>query len=216
MPSVGDFFRTNPPPGFVSLWDQWLQRTLVEGERLLAQDWDAAYMSAPIWRFTLSEGLASPAKLMGVLMPSVDRVGRRFPLTIVAPITWTGPAAVDHLSQDGVFTMLEELALGALSEDMSKERLEADLSKLPAPVKPRPIHVYRDGTSIAIGQAGDGAVTAELAASALPGPRKGISLWSSYIQDTRRMIMCEGLPQGHEAAALFDTNASLWSKARPA
>jgi type VI secretion system protein ImpM len=215
MPSVGDFFRTNPPQGFIQIWDTWLQRAMLHSEETFAGDWDQAYMSAPIWRFTLSEGLAGPAKLMGILMPSVDRVGRRFPLTIVAPLTWHGPAAVDHLSQDEVFTCLEETALGALSEDMTKDRFEAELSRLPGPINPKPIHVYRDGASIAIGQSGDGAVLAELAASALPGPRTGISLWSCYIEDMRRMIVCEGLPKGHEAAALFDAGAGIWSRARP-
>lgn len=215
MPSVGDFFRTNPPAGFVQVWDAWLQITLIEAEQNFAGDWDTAYMSAPIWRFTLSEGLAGTTKLMGVLMPSVDRVGRRFPLTIMAPLSWNGPAAVDHLSQDETFVWLEEMALGALSEDMTKDRLETEIARLPDPLHPKAIHVYRDGTSIAIGQGGDGAVLAELAAAALPGPRQGVSLWTCYIEDTRRMIVCEGLPKGHEAAALFDTGAPLWRRTRP-
>lgn len=215
IPSVGDFFRNNVPSGFVSVWDPWVQQNMLAAEKASGGAWDAAYMSAPIWRFTLSEGLAGPSKMMGVLMPSVDRVGRRFPLTIMAPIPWHGPAALDHLSQDEVFGWLEEVALSALSEDMTKDRLEAEALKLPGPLRPKPIHVYRDGTSIAIGQGGDGALTAELSAAALPGPRNGVSLWTCYVEDVRRMIVTEGLPRGIEGRALFDTQALIWSRTRP-
>ncbi len=86
MPALGDFFRLNPPPGFVPVWDAWLQAGLLAARAQLGDRWDACYMSAPIWRFSLAAGLAGPAPLLGVMMPSVDRVGRQFPLTLVVPV----------------------------------------------------------------------------------------------------------------------------------
>lgn len=75
IPSIGDFFRLDPPAGFVRVWDEWLQGLLLTGQGAHGPYWDGYYMTAPIWRFTLSPGLAGPEKVMGVLMPSVDRVG---------------------------------------------------------------------------------------------------------------------------------------------
>jgi type VI secretion system ImpM family protein len=89
IPALGDFFRLNPPPGFVPVWDSWLQAGLLAAHAQLGDRWDACYMSAPIWRFSLAAGLAGPAPLLGVMMPSVDRVGRQFPLTLVVPVPTT-------------------------------------------------------------------------------------------------------------------------------
>ena len=83
MPAVGDFFRLGPPAGFVEPWDGWVQQAMLTGQAAHGPGWDGLYMQAPIWRFTLAPGLAGPQAVLGVVMPSVDRVGRRFPLTLV-------------------------------------------------------------------------------------------------------------------------------------
>ncbi len=46
--------------------------------------WRDAYLAGPAWRFVLAEGVCGTGAYAGVLMPSVDRVGRCFPLTIVS------------------------------------------------------------------------------------------------------------------------------------
>ena len=48
-------------------------------------------MMAPIWRFALAPGVAGPLPMLGVMMPSVDRVGRQFPLTLAAPMAEASP-----------------------------------------------------------------------------------------------------------------------------
>ena len=145
MPSVGDFFRIHPPPGFVNVWDAWIQSAMVTGAEFLRERWDESYMSAPIWRFTLSPGLAGEGKVMGVLMPSVDRVGRRFPLTLTARLDTGGPVARDHFRQGPLFEKMEQTALSALDDDMTRDRLEQALSALPPPAAPVPILVRRGG-----------------------------------------------------------------------
>ena len=112
MPSAGDFFRLNAPPGFVRAWDGWLQQAMLEGQRALGPAWDDAYMSAPIWRFTLTAGLAGPHKAQGVLMPSVDRVGRRFPLTLMRALDTPGPAPHDHFTAEVFLGWLNERDAG--------------------------------------------------------------------------------------------------------
>lgn len=217
MPSVGDFFRIHPPPGFVNVWDAWIQSAMVTGSELLRERWDESYMSAPIWRFTLSPGLAGEGKVMGVLMPSVDRVGRRFPLTLTARLDTGGPVARDHFRQDPLFEKMEQTALSALDDDMTRDRLEQALSALPPPAAPVPILVRRGGDgSVAITQAGDNAILAELAAAGLPGPRSASSLWSCAVDGIRRLMVCQGLPMDHEMLALFDLGGSFWQEGRTA
>ncbi|KAG1647791.1 hypothetical protein GQR58_030329 [Nymphon striatum] len=122
-PALGDFFHINAPQGFVRVWDDWVQGAMMAAAKAGGEDWDDQYMSSPIWRFTLAPGLAGPAKVQGVLMPSVDRVGRRFPLSLMAAIDGDGPASLDHLTQDDTFEQLEELALSTLEDGMDRDRL---------------------------------------------------------------------------------------------
>lgn len=126
MPGLGDFFRLGVAPGFVSVWDAWLQRTMHEARAALGERWDECYLSAPIWRFALAAGVAGAAPVFGVLMPSVDRVGRRFPLTLVAR----------GACQDAeVFAALENVALDALEDGVSKADLATALDRVPEPEK---------------------------------------------------------------------------------
>ncbi|KAG1647588.1 Protein phosphatase PrpC [Nymphon striatum] len=73
---------------------------------------------------------------MGVVMPSVDRVGRRFPLTLMAPLSTPGPAPVDHLGAERVFEKLEDLALLALEDTTTQAHLRNGLQTIPIPSPP--------------------------------------------------------------------------------
>ena len=76
MPALGDFFRLNLPQDFVAAWDIWLQQVMVSTRESFGAAWDARYLSAPIWQFSLAAGLCGAAPVIGVILPSVDRVGR--------------------------------------------------------------------------------------------------------------------------------------------
>lgn len=127
MPSLGDFFRIRAPRSFCAPWDEWLQSLLADTRAGLGARWEACYMSAPIWRFALAPGFAGPEAAAGVLMPSVDRVGRAFPLTLVV----VGAGRVPD------YAALEDIALSALDDSMTKEGLAQALAALPsAPAQP--------------------------------------------------------------------------------
>lgn len=127
IPARGDFVRSGLPRGFVDGWDGWLQRVMAESRSLMADSWLSAWMVAPVWRFYVSGGLCGPAAACGVFMPSIDRAGRHFPLTlacvggeggqpIAASLDWLGAA--------------EAAGIAAVSEDLDPEALAA---KLPPP-----------------------------------------------------------------------------------
>ncbi len=212
IPSVGDFFRLSPPAGFVSVWDGWVQRAMLSAGAVLGAGWDSHYMSAPIWRFSLSPGLAGAQPVIGVLMPSVDRVGRRFPLTLMAV---AGQGACDHFAEDTLFQRLEDVALSALDDDMTRERLDAELADI-APAEPRDCPpLRRHGPTLAmIGCRGASSVAPNLAAALLTSNMPNVSLWSAIVQEVPRLMVCEGLPDGAEMHALFDLDAPVWGGTR--
>ena len=83
LPSQGDFVSRRLPAEFIEPWDAWLQCGLAAVLAEFGEEaWLARYLVAPIRRFWLAPGLLGASGWVGLLMPSVDRVGRHFPLTI--------------------------------------------------------------------------------------------------------------------------------------
>jgi len=86
LPCNGDFLQRRVPQEFIDVWDPWLQECIHASREALREDWLNAYLTSPVWRFVLAEGVCGSGAYAGVMLPSVDRVGRYFPLTIVAQL----------------------------------------------------------------------------------------------------------------------------------
>jgi type VI secretion system protein ImpM len=129
VPVLGDFLSRRMPPGFVQTWDEWLQRIVENSRAAIGESWLDAWLEAPIWHFALGKGVAGPAPCFGVLIPSVDRVGRYFPFTILG-LGKPGGMALDDWGR-----RVEALALAALDDGFDPARLEADLAALGSPAE---------------------------------------------------------------------------------
>jgi type VI secretion system protein ImpM len=114
LPCKGDFLQRRVPCEFVEVWDAWVQSSLNESKRQLDDRWLDVYLTSPVWRFVLAAGLCGTDSYAGVLVPSVDRVGRYFPLTIVA--RWELPVCVlqTAFNLERWFDLAESLARDAL------------------------------------------------------------------------------------------------------
>ncbi len=84
LPARGDFVQAGLPRSFTDPWDRWLQRVLAASQAMLGDRWLPAWLEAPVWRFALMPGVCGPDPALGLWLPSVDRVGRHFPLTLAA------------------------------------------------------------------------------------------------------------------------------------
>ncbi|MCX7561324.1 type VI secretion system-associated protein TagF [Sulfitobacter sp. F26204] len=214
-PALGDFFHINAPQGFVRVWDEWLQTTMMTAASAAGDEWDDQYMSSPIWRFTLAAGLAGPAKVHGVLMPSVDRVGRRFPLSLMATIAGDIPASFDHFTNDDTFEQLEDLALATLEDDMDRDRLATLLTEITPPPTLADAPLRRAGKTLVLSSTQQQGIAPSFATELINGVIAMPSLWSTLVDKDCYAMVCDGLPDAHQARALFDLNAPLWVEARP-
>jgi len=213
IPSVGDFLRINTPPGFSSVWDDWLQRCLVSGAHAYGSGWDELYMSVPIWRFCLSPGVAGPSGIMGVLMPSVDRVGRRFPLTLMGPLSASVPALEAHFRYAEIFEALETLSLSVLDEDISKQTLESKLSDIRLATAQGGSTCQIAAGSSVVCRAGDtDQIAASLSTALLARSFDTPTIWSTTMDEDARLMVCNGLPVGSTMQGLFDLTADLWKE----
>jgi type VI secretion system protein ImpM len=82
IPALGDFATRRLPASFVVPWDEWLSRELAELRALWTDQWSARFRQSPTVCFAIDAGVVDGRAWQGVIVPSCDRVGREFPLTL--------------------------------------------------------------------------------------------------------------------------------------
>lgn len=82
-PAKGDFLEYGLPPALKPALEGWLDTVLAAAKASLGTDWQAVWPAAPMLRFWLGEGIWG-APVAGVMASAQDRVGRRFPLVLLA------------------------------------------------------------------------------------------------------------------------------------
>ena len=202
IPGMGDFLRIGLSASFVKVWDQWMQTSLLAAQNALGSQWQDAYFSAPIWRFTLQPHHTGVAAMSGIVMASVDRVGRQYPLTLIAPHP-PDRYAHRHFANRAVFERLETLALTALDHDLGREEFTRALDMI------RLQQLENNAVRSAVYR-GTVPPDALLAGDALAPGLADNALWSTTMDSESRMIMCRGLPNPQEFLALFTLNAPIW------
>jgi type VI secretion system protein ImpM len=120
VPARGDFVQGGLPRDFTDPWNDWQSLVIAGSRDLMGETWLAAFLEAPVWRFVLPPGMCGPRAAVGLIMPSVDKVGRYFPLTFAA-LTEAGKSNADDWA--GWLDAVEELGRAALDDDAPPERL---------------------------------------------------------------------------------------------
>lgn len=135
LPMKRDFVAVSAPPAFLELWEPWLQGGITASRLALGAQWQDVFLRAPIWRFWLGAELCGSAA-MGSFMPSVDGVGRYFPLTAFVSDEESGSFPSPRSDpQSEWFADLEALLLGTLDEETTYDDVLARLDGLPAPAR---------------------------------------------------------------------------------
>ncbi len=120
LPTLGDFVGRDVPGQIVERWDDWMQQSMAASRAALGERWLDLYLTAPMWRFFAHRGVLGDQPVAGVVFPSVDRVGRYFPLTVFAtlPDDAVGLVVADQCA--AWFERVEDLVLAQL-EDESRD-----------------------------------------------------------------------------------------------
>jgi len=206
LPSLGDFASRRLDSGFVDAWDGWLAAGLLALREADPAGWLDAYLASPSWRFLLMPGVlpgdAARQGWAGVLMPSVDRVGRYFPLTIVRPLGDL-PASTQQMQALWHWLgRLDELAADALQDDWSVDRLETELARMAQPelhevaVAAAPAVAPGALVELPLADGGDAAGWIGIEAQSLWRERAaGLAYWfASTDLVARRLVVSRGLP----------------------
>jgi type VI secretion system protein ImpM len=222
LPTHGDFLRRRVPDSFVEPWDAWLRECLFASRSALGERWLDVYLTSPAWRFLGARGACGPQAMLGLMAPSVDRVGRYFPLTLVSELPqdanlFTAATAaapfldaaerlvIDTLAAELVdFDTFDQLVL-ALGEELGPVSKPLDVVLDPAAVA-----LFNDGAKashISIGSAGQlASMFEQLLSMRLANTYEPLMLWwteGSNLVDPSCLIT-KGLPDARAFAAMLD------------
>lgn len=220
IPARGDFVTRRLAPAVVKPLDDWLQTSLSTSRRQLGDDWLPSYLGTPIWRFVLGPGVCGDTAIAGVLMPSVDRVGRYFPLVLAAPLPGcTAPVRLIEGARTW-FDTVESLALSSLDDVFDFEAFDLATRDLGAP----PYETAGEGgdaSGFRIGLDGNGGLDStygHLLDQVLIGFNNRFSLWWTTGSDrvAASLLVAPGLPAAQNYAAFLDGRWERWGWERPA
>ena len=227
LPILGDFVSRRLPADFIRPWDAWIQASLSASKTQLGPQWLEIYLTSPIWRFVLSAGNCGDGALAGVLMPSVDKVGRYFPLTLATLIDLPEVPVDIFIAAASWFHDLEQLALSALTDDIRLEEFDRRLQGKCLPLSPAAKFAAGCGAGTTNGEVIfqtemeklehlSGAFT-ELGASLLIRSWPAVTLWctngSEHLKPSLRIY--DGMPPAGDFSAFLTGKRSVSTGGTP-
>lgn len=176
LPGAGDFAHRRMPHALRAVWDDWLHDGLAD-LRSRHQEWVESYLTSPIWCFLLAPGVADDSAWMGAMAPSVDRIGRYYPIAVFAPLEG---------DPSDWWKAAQQVLLQALEDDAGAEHFERLIAAVFAPI-------VLDGSNTNN-------------APHLPGPGRSAWIPASS-PDVDSAMEMEGLPVGPMFDRLFDMHS---------
>lgn len=133
LPLQGDFVDRGLPPAFRKLWDLWITRHIAPRQR------GGAGFPAGGLRFRLVSGGATAA---GLILPSHDSAGRRFPLSLMV----IGDGAMDQAAIDLWCHAAVMVGAGAMDADTLWHALDRlPVPELQGPAGPTVLELWAEG-----------------------------------------------------------------------
>ncbi len=126
----GDFVSHRLPQTFINVWDDWAQQLVVACQQNNPDNFDQAWYRLPTYRFAFSAGLAGEHGWLGILIPSTDSVGRKFPLCFARPLNSNALPNHALLSSDVYYQDIENLIGQLMTSDYDFSQLASDLDAI--------------------------------------------------------------------------------------
>jgi type VI secretion system protein ImpM len=203
-PAVGDFVRVNLPAEVCAALDAQFSDAMDLGRRRHGGDWPGLFAAAPVWRYALHPPRLKGVAVVGAVAPSRDRVGRLYPLAVMAALPAGADIAVAPFACDGWFAAVEDGLRRATAGLTGAQGLNDALRAVgrPDPDPAFPPEMCRR-------------LLAEHAAAA---PPDGAGLWWSLgggAEEEACLAAWPGLPPVDRLTALFDGGWRQWSSMTP-
>lgn len=157
VPALGDFVSRRVSSVFIAEWDRWLQTVIEGSQESLGSHWRELYLYSPAWRFALPVGICGDEVWTGLTVPSVDKVGRCFPLTVVLALpSAANPFVLLSRTAGEWYQNLEEAIRALLAEEelnlagFDQAIAEMDTGRILATLEPDVNNIRADAHSVRI------------------------------------------------------------------
>ncbi len=147
LPTHADFVTHNIESCVTEPLYDWIQRRTYEArEEMGKAEWLSAYLVSSPWRFVIPISENNRRLLLGVMIPSVDKVGRYFPLILAASIddfdanvSWlfglSGNSLYSFMEQAGISALQQRWDISTLCEYLrSRDRSNPNIDAQQVPV----------------------------------------------------------------------------------
>ncbi|SNS92188.1 MULTISPECIES: type VI secretion system-associated protein TagF [unclassified Azospirillum] len=138
LPMLGDFVTRRLPSSVIGPLNDWLEAGIMDSRRMLGQGWLDAFLVSPAWHLALEAGICGPTGLCGVLVPSVDSVGRYYPLALLAPLPAGAPLLAWAEANGNWYRRAEAALMTALQDDLDAEGFDARVRAVGVPLDTLP------------------------------------------------------------------------------
>lgn len=217
IPGTGDFIARRVPSAFSEGWDRWQQVAIAGSRERLGSHWRDHFLSMPVWRFVLSPGMLTANAWAGIMAPSVDAVGRYFPLAVASALPSSSLDLVRTLfAAEAWFDEIESIALNAIAPAADSSAIDAAI--LQKPFRPEWLRVPegKDDTVPLRGAKPQMLWVPLEARSHLPPVPELLHLGSRLTEPAgiwlaeeselfgRCLLLCEALPPAEQYCAMMD------------
>lgn len=223
LPAHGDFVHRNLPTHFITRWDDWLQHFVAGGQEQLGEDWLDIYLTSPIWRFVFSAGVIDEHVWAGIMLPSVDKVGRYFPFSVSTKLTeYTNPIVFLN-TQDEWFNSIEQSSLLALDGEIEVDDLTETINECNAKIDSDYIATgsINENNAIQINMKDDdtspSTIFPELLDALLIKSLNSYSVWTTAGSELIEpcVFNVQGLPSINNIPAMLDGQWEYWGVQQP-
>lgn len=202
LPTFGDFIHQVLPQDFANDFHQWLQCSMAASREFMGEDFLPYYLNCPAWKFAASAGICGKQPVVGLTIPSVDRVGRYFNFTLASVLPMDTLPVSYVIANSFGFRELENAAIEILEADYPREDLEAKVSEIAMQfeaVAPCQSQVTQelDHLRLFMGRPSQFADQSAVLLDHLLSAQSGnYSVWwyGQQGQSQSQMIVCEGMP----------------------
>lgn len=205
IPALADYVERGVPHWFAHPWSAWLDRVMGEGAAAFGARWKRLFAVSPPWGFAVPAGVLGPVACVGLMLPSSDRIGRAFPLTLIV-----GPVGPDVLAAEISVDRIEAVALELIDGEIEPAAALARLDPRGLGGSPP---AASGGPTLAWNGAGGSAV-ARIGAQAAADDPDRVRFWHRAWGDRAAIgLASEGLPPPAAIAALIgaDPAAEDWT-----
>lgn len=223
LPAHGDFIYRDLPSHFINVWDQWLQGYVGSSKEQLGEGWLDAYLVSPIWRFAFSEGAVDGNAWAGIMLPSVDRVGRYFPFSVATRLSPNANPAEFLCNRPNWYQTMEDGALRALDGELLLDALVEELNDSQPMKKDHYMRSQRIESpsrmlvKLKNSEQSPASVLPFMLDACLQQTLQTYSVWSTQGSDTIDpcVFVSKGLPSQGGIAAMLDGNWDAWKWQQP-